>query len=459
MRIQFLGAAGTVTGSRIVFDHHHYRGMVDCGLFQGPKDLRLRNWSQQPLIDGIRSVLLTHAHIDHSGYLPKIVKDGFQGAICCTHPTKDLLPVMLFDAAKLQEEDARFANRTQYSNHNPALPLYNESDVRSTLSQVKSFDWSSWNVLQSGLGFRFLNAGHILGSSCLQLSFADNNQSQILTFSGDLGGEHGFLMPPPERILETDYLVIESTYGDRELERSNVMESLGVVVNRVIGRGGTLIIPAFSVGRTQDLLLLLHRLKKDKIVPNVPVYLDSPMSHSVTEIYLKHQNELRDGVSPYEVEEALSQAVCRPVLSADESMLLCMSTEPKIVISASGMLQGGRILHHLKMKLPDEKSGVLFVGYQSLGSKGRVLKDGTQTLRIHHKEVDVEAEIISIDGFSAHADSNELMRWMQNFKRSPKKVWINHGDPEASLRLLYRIQTELGWKAQVAELDQEYVCS
>jgi metallo-beta-lactamase family protein len=294
-----------------------------------------------------------------------------------------------------------------------------------------------------------------LGSGYVQLSYTNGKESKIITFSGDVGSSHNLVLRDREDISETDSLVIESTYGNRSLDRTHVGKSLAEIVNKVTSRGGTLIIPAFAVGRTQDLLLHFWQLKKSNQIPAVPIYLDSPMAHEVTSIYLRHPEELQRTEDLNEIEQALRSAVIRPVLSADESMLLCMSTEPKIVISASGMLQGGRILHHLKSKLPDEKSGVLFVGYQGAGTKGRLLKEGLKTIRIHHKAIDVEAEVFSVEGLSAHADSEELMGWLRHLRQPPQQTLINHGELDSSQALQFRIQTELGWSGvTIPEMKQ-----
>jgi metallo-beta-lactamase family protein len=448
MKLTFYGSAQTVTGSRILFDHHHYRGMVDCGLFQGPKDLRLKNWNFDREYLNLQSLILTHAHIDHSGFAPKLFREGYRKNIFCSQPTSDLLPIMWMDAAKLQEEDANYANKSRYSHHYPALPLFESKDAVGAKNLLTPLRWYEWRNLSNFLGFRFHRAGHILGAARIEMSFSsDEKGPQIITFSGDVGSYHSDLQRPPDPLLETDYLVLESTYGKRKLDRSQVRLQLKEAINKVLGREGTLIIPAFSVGRTQEIVYLIHQLKStNEINEDIPLYVDSPMSHEVTRIYLKNIAELKDSTLSPELSNSLAKIAFRPVLSSDESMLLCMSDEPKIVITASGMIQGGRILHHLKAKLPHAKNGVLFMGFQSAGTKGRILKEGTRTLRIHHQEIDVEADVISIDGLSAHADSDELIEWIRHCVRPPKKVFINHGEIDSAKFLQNRIQTELGWK-------------
>lgn len=457
MKIKFLGAAQTVTGSRTLLSFNHQKYLVDCGLFQGPKELRLRNW--EPVIEDPRSisgVLLTHAHIDHSGYLPRLVKDGFSGPVYCSQATADLCNIMLLDAAHLQEEDARFANETKYSHHEPALPLFDTDDAIAALSLLRPVKLHEWNNLFDGIGFKLMRAGHILGSTFVQVQFSKGNGSRLLTFSGDLGNGRSKVIKHPETLSETDYLVLESTYGDRAQPRTDPLEELEVIIKKVISRGGTLIIPAFTVGRTQELLYLVRELQEQSRIANVPVYLDSPMAQDATELYLQHPDELVMVERKGRLEAPFSPRGYTMVQSADDSMLLCMSDEPKIVITAAGMLTGGRVLHHLKAKLPDEKSAVLFVGFQAEGTKGRLLRHGLKSIRIHHKPIFVEAEVYTIDSLSAHADSEDIMKWLSAFKRPPEMIFLNHGEPMAAQALCYRIRNELQWSARVVKLDEEF---
>ncbi len=445
MKLTFWGAAETVTGSRILFEHNHFRGLVDCGLFQGPRPQRDMNWSDQPALMTADCVILTHVHIDHCGYLPRLFRQGFRKPIYCSRASADLLPIMLLDAAKLQEEDARFANRVKHSHYDPALPLFDEGDALKCIEQIRGVDWDHWAQLSPDVSFRFIRSGHILGSGYAQLGFKDGGQPQTLTFSGDIGGPSPLLLREPVAVTETDYLVVESTYGDRNINRESIDVAFAEIINKVIGRGGTLIIPSFAVGRTQDLVYLIAKLQREKKIGHVPLYLDSPMAHRVSEVYLKNLDEVKDGLGHDYIRDSLSESVQKPILTPDESMLLCMSTEPKIVISASGMLQGGRVLHHLSAKLPDPKSGVLFVGYQSAGTKGRLLRGGLLSIRIHHQEITVEAEIFALDGLSAHADSDELIRWCSTIKTAPKMTLVDHGEPPSITALKARIENELHW--------------
>ncbi len=449
MKLKFFGAAQTVTGSRIQFEHNHFIGLVDCGLFQGSRELRELNWIPQLELLKSDCVLITHAHIDHCGYLPRLYKQGYRKPIYCSKPTRDLLKVMLMDSAKLQEEDAKYANESKYSHHDPAFPLYTTQDAIGCLELVRSTDWNTWIPLTEAISFRLNPSGHILGSSYVQISYTNGNQSKILTFTGDIGSDRSQVLTGPEPLFETDTLVIESTYGNRSFKNENVESQFADIINEVCNRGGTLIIPAFAVGRTQDLLLILNRLKKKNLIGNIPFYLDSPMAQEVTSVYLKNLSELRKTADRSEVELALKTAFFNPVIHPEESRFLAQSTEPKIIISASGMIQGGRVLHHLKAKLPDSKSGVLFVGFQAHGTKGRLIKEGLNRIRIHHQLIPIQAQIYSIEGLSAHADSNELLALMQKLRKEPFKTIINHGELEASEALKFSIQTDLGWKSVI----------
>lgn len=456
MKIRFEGAAQTVTGSQTVVSHNNYSTLVDCGLYQGPKPLRLLNWEKPSYFSEIQSMVLTHAHIDHSGLLPRWAYWGWRGRVYCTHSTADLLSIMLPDSARLQEEDAHFANKTKHSRHDPALPLYTVRDAEAALDLLFPVSFDEWHEIAPSLSIRFLRAGHILGSAIVQISYTDLVQTKILTFSGDLGGGHSDLLWAPRNILESNELVLESTYGDRKVNSTDRELRLAEIINKVIHRGGTLVVPAFALGRTQDLLFSIYHLAKNKLIPDVPVYLDSPMANAVTKVYLKHLDELRFDLINNHIEESLSTNNFRGVEGPDDSMLLCMSEEPKIVLSASGMLQGGRVLHHLKAKLPDPKNGVLFVGFQGQGTKGRLLKEGITSLRIHHQEVSVEAEIFSLDGYSAHGDAEDLLAWLRSFKEKPSRVFLNHGEASSQSILADRIRNELNLKVDIPELHQEF---
>ncbi|MCE3009733.1 MAG: MBL fold metallo-hydrolase [Proteobacteria bacterium] len=456
LQLQFFGAAQTVTGSKTLLTYDGKKYLIDCGLFQGPKEIRQKNWEDSPELKNLSAIVLTHAHIDHSGYLPRMSSLGYTGPVYSTVGTYDLCKIMLIDAAYLQEEDARFANQKKYSSNSPALPLYTAKDAEKILQQFHSVPFYEWKQLAPNLSFRFLRAGHILGSAVLQISFMSPAGMKILTFTGDLGNSRSFILRDPDPVIESDFLVCESTYGDRVQPREDIFQQVSQIVSKVIGRGGTLIVPAFSVGRTQELLYIMSRLIRDGKIPSVPIYLDSPMAQTATDIYRKHAEELKSDIQDGYLQAHLTGVVFREIRDSDQSMLLCMSTEPKIVISAAGMLTGGRVLHHLKAKLPDEKSGVLFVGYQGVGTKGLLLKSGWKDIRIHQQKVSVEAEIFSIEQLSAHADADDLLKWVGAMKKRPGLTFINHGEKNASETLGYLFRTELEMKCIIAEENKVY---
>jgi metallo-beta-lactamase family protein len=381
MKITFLGAAQTVTGSRFLVEYHHKKFLVDCGLFQGPKELRTRNWEPFPEAASIDYLILTHAHIDHSGYIPKLVKEGFRGRILTSGATQELCSILLPDSGRLQEEDARFANMTKHSSHDPALPLYTEADALKSLEYFDACNCDEWKELVPGLSVRFLRAGHILGSSIVQLSLNVDQKQHLITFTGDLGNGRSFVLKDPLIIFETDTLVIESTYGDRVQPRTDPSEEFAKIIEQVLNRGGTLVIPAFALGRTQEIIYIIDHLEKMGRIPIYPVYLDSPMADSVTEVYSKLNGDIsleHAAGGGFNFTTSEFHVVGKP----DESMMLCLDQRPKIVISAAGMLTGGRVLHHLKAQLPRPESGVLFVGYQAEGTKGLLLKNGLRNIRI-----------------------------------------------------------------------------
>jgi metallo-beta-lactamase family protein len=457
MKIRFEGAAQTVTGSQTLIEHHSYMALVDCGLYQGAKANRLLNWEKPEHLNQVQAILITHAHIDHSGLVPRWARWGWKGKIFCTKPTADLLKIMLLDSARLQVEDAKFANLTKHSHYDPALPLYEEKDALAAIELLHTISYEEWHHLSPTLSFRFMRAGHILGSAILQISAQEPQSSKSIIFSGDLGGGNSDTLKDPVGGFEADALVLESTYGDRNVNADGRETRLAEVINKVIGRGGTLVIPAFALGRTQDLLLSIYELNQQKRIPNVPVFLDSPMANAVTAVYLKNLEELRLHSENRNIEACLSPSYFHTVESPDDSMLLCMSDDPKIVISASGMLQGGRVLHHLKHKLPNEKNGVLFVGYQGKETKGRLLVEGAPNIRIHHQELRVEAEIFTLEGYSAHGDSDDLLRWLGSFRKIPQQIFLNHGEIESQIVFQKKIEAKFKSKVEIPSLHQEFI--
>lgn len=447
MKITFLGGARTVTGSKYLMTIDSRKVLVDCGLYQGYKELRLRNWDKLPIDPkDIDAVILTHAHIDHSGYLPLLVKNGFTGNIYCTRGTRDLCAILLPDSGYLQEEDANRANKYGDSKHEPALPLYTMEDSVRALDQFVVCDFDAPLQLFNTLSFKFLPAGHIIGSSVVYLE----HDNKSILFTGDLGRPNHPVMKPPAIISKADYLIVESTYGDKLHDQSNPLDQLTEIIQQTVARGGSIIIPAFAVGRTQDLLYYLHMLKKEKRIPDVPVFLDSPMAQDASDLLCRYSGELR-------LEEALAKTICKIAKytkTSEESKAIDQSNGPIIVISASGMAEGGRILHHLKAFLPDDRSTILFTGYQAAGTRGDRLLRGEPKIKIHGTMVPVRAEIKSLSSMSAHADYQEMLSWLGNFKTPPQKVFITHGDQEATLALQDKIEKKFHWHCVVPEYLQ-----
>lgn len=443
MKIRFLGAVGTVTGSRSLLQADGARVLVDCGLFQGFKSLRERNWEPFPIDPrSLDAVVLTHAHLDHSGWLPALVRDGFRGPVYCTEPTRDLLGLLLPDSGRIHEEDARFANQHGTSRHTPAEPLYTEDDALRALDQLKAVPFHTPQEVAAGISALFVPAGHILGASTAQLT----HKGQRWVFSGDLGREDDLLMRPPEAPPEADALVLESTYGDRVRPRGvDPLDALAELIHVVAGRGGVLLVPAFAVGRAQALLWALRRLLDDGRIPALPVILDSPMAVSATDLFIKHHAYHR--LSPEDCAR-MAEGV-RFVREVEESKALRNVEGPHILISASGMLTGGRVLHHLARLGPNPRNAVALVGFQAPGTRGGDLVAGKRLLKLHGQEVPVEASVHNLEGYSAHADQVELIDWLRRLKSPPEALWLNHGEPAAAEALRRKIQDELGLRAMV----------
>lgn len=456
MKLRFLGAAKTVTGSRTLISYGNKRVLVDAGLFQGPKDSRNLNWYPNINVQKLDMILITHAHIDHSGLLPKLWKDGYRGPILCTEATRDLLEIMLLDSAHLQEEDAEFANRTGYSNHVPALPLYTTEDAEETLKLIRTIPLNKWVEIFPELSVCYNRAGHILGSAFIEMSYKDENQLKTITFSGDLGNGRSRVIRPPSTLTETDYLVIESTYGDRTQPREGVEGYLKEVINKVHSRGGILVIPAFTVGRTQEILYYLQKLEKEKAIPEIPTFVDSPMANSANKIYLRHREEHQLEIEGDKIVPPLCTQCFYGITSAADSIALVNKDDPMIVITASGMLTGGRVMHHLKKRLPNPKNAVLFTGYQAEGTKGALLQQGIKTLRIHHEEIEVNAEIFTLEGLSAHADYQDILDWLKNLVRKPTTLFINHGSIKSATALKEKIEKEFGFKVVIPDYMEEF---
>ncbi|HXU37541.1 MAG TPA: MBL fold metallo-hydrolase [Blastocatellia bacterium] len=456
--LQFLGAAETVTGSKYLLDVHGSRVLIDCGLFQGLKQLRSRNWDALPVDPAsITWTLLTHAHIDHSGYLPRLVRDGFTGPVYATTATADLLKILLPDSARLQEEDADYANRKGFSRHSPALPLYTEQDAARTLKQVHGVQYEEDVRLNKFIAARFIHAGHILGSSFIEVRITEPNSEPLkIVFSGDLGRYNEPILNDPAPEIEADYLLIESTYGNRLHDRTDPKERLAEIINATAQRGGKLIIPAFAVGRTQLLVYYIRELEDEGRIPVLPVAVDSPMGAQTTRLYLRHSEDHDLDMQRIRNlrKNPLATRNFSLVQGRNGSKALNSVQGPAIIISASGMATGGRVLHHLAQWLPDPASAVVFVGYQAVGTRGRRMQDGEREVRIHGQMVPVRAHVESMSSLSAHADSDEIMRWLRGFNRPPRKTFVVHGELDSAGALRDRIIKELGWEALIPTYRQ-----
>lgn len=447
-KLSFIGAADTVTGSRTLVTCRGKTWMIDCGLFQGPKALRDRNWHPfEPAPSSLDGIILTHAHLDHSGYLPRICRQGFRGKIIATQGTTDLCRVLLRDAAKLELESANYANKTKYSHHVPALPLFTEDDVDLALAKFESLPRRHWLDLGNGVSVRFLRAGHIIGASLVQLAVETPKGPTLVTFSGDLGNDRSYVVRAPEPLMESDVLVIESTYGDRLQPRTSGLDELATIVRKTAERGGVLVIPAFAVGRAQEVTYMLRLLEDQKQIPRVPVILDSPMAASAMEICIRHPEDQALDSAFHGSDEPFRPHLFDVATSTDESMMACMRDGPLIVISASGMLNGGRVLHHLRRRLPDPKNAVLFTGFQAEGTKGRFLQEDAGkvgNIRIFHQEIPVEAEIYTSHHLSSHADQADILDYIERMRRLPTRVFVNHGTPASQTALADKIKARFG---------------
>jgi metallo-beta-lactamase family protein len=456
--LQFLGAAGTVTGSKYLLEAGGERLMIDCGLFQGEKELRLRNWSPLPApASSINWVVLTHAHLDHTGYLPRLIKDGFRGQIHATPATVDLARLVLPDSGHLQEEDAEYANFKGYSKHKPALPLYTYEEAVKSLEALRPIDESKPLELSKHFSLKFYRAGHILGARSIEVTVRENGSTRKVLFSGDLGRYEQLIIREPAVPDGADYLLVESTYGDRLHPTDDYRERLAQIVERTAGHGGTVLIPSFAIGRTQELLYIIRSLMEAGAMHSVPVHVDSPMAIDVTEIYRKHHEDdnletaalERQGVRPFSPPDVHFDR------TREQSVALNNIRFPMIIISASGMATGGRVVHHLERCLPDHRNTILFVGFQGAGTRGRFIQSGAESVKMHGHQVSVRARIETIENLSAHGDYGEVLRWLGRFSRAPRKTFLVHGEPHAAESLKGKIAAQLRWDTTVAAYLQK----
>ena len=454
VNVKFLGGTGTVTGSRYLLSIGKFRVLFDCGLFQGLKELRLRNWDEFPIDpSSINAVVISHAHIDHTGYLPRLVKEGFSGPIYCTEPTADLMEIMLMDSAKLQEEEAAYAFSKGYSKHATPQPLYTSMDAQSVFPLIKKHTYGNRIRINNNVEIVFRDAGHLLGSAITEMYIQGETQNKKIVFSGDLGRSTDAMLNPPTQIDDADILFIESTYGNRSNPAVDPLEDLSKIVNEAMKSNGVLLIPAFAVGRTQVLLYYLHQLMKQDRIPDVPVYIDSPMAISVTYLFYKypeyHKVKFNSAVFADEMETNMLVFV----KNSRHSKTLNEIKSRAIIISSSGMMTGGRILHHLYHRLPNENDTVLISGYQAVGTRGRDLADGKPFIKIFGQPVPVKCKVANMSSLSGHADREELFAWMKNFKDKPKITFTIHGEGNELKEYAKAIREKMNWNV----IEPEYL--
>ncbi len=450
--LTFLGATGTVTGSKYLLEASGERLMIDCGLFQGHKELRLRNWNPLPVDpSSIHWLVLTHAHLDHTGYIPRLVKEGFRGEVWASSATVDLSHLVLPDSGHLQEEDARYANKKGFSKHKPALPLYTHDEALQSLELFRVVDEAKPLELSPHFELRFFRAGHILGARIVEVTVREKGKVVRVLFSGDVGRFPQLIIREPAIPDAADYLLCESTYGDRLHPRDDFQARLAQIIESTAERGGSVIIPSFAIGRTQELLYLFRMLIQENKLAELPIHVDSPMAIDATDLYRKHHED--HNLQTDEFESGGHKLFAQPNVhfdrSVEESKALNECRYPTIIISASGMATGGRVLHHLVRCLPDHRNTILFVGFQAPGTRGHTIQTGAELVKIHGQQVPVRAHVETVENLSAHADYSEIMGWLGKFPSAPTKTFITHGEPHAAMGLQGRIAQELGWKAEI----------
>lgn len=447
MKIYFLGAAGTVTGSKFVVEHNETRILIDCGLFQGLKPLRELNWQPLSVLPStIDFVLLTHGHLDHCGWLPKLVNDGFLGKIFCTSPTKQISQLILLDSAKIQEEEAERANKENYSKHNPAKPLYTVKDAEKVIPFFRVVDKDLEVKLTDDIYFKFFYASHIIGACSIELHIED----KILIFSGDIGQDDDVLLFPPMKPKKADFVFMESTYGNRLHPENDVMFELEQIINNTFQKGGNIVIPSFAVERAQTIMYLLWQLKEQKRIPDIPYVIDTPMGISVLDVFL--QNTKWHKLNPHQCEEMCSMFTM--ISSYKDTIEMIYNEKPKVVIAASGMITGGRVLSYLERYIIDEKNTVLLVGYQAEGTRGRKLLEGAKDIKFYGKYYPVNANIIMVEGLSAHGDQKDLINWLSDLEEKPQKVFLIHGENSAADELRIKINETYGFDCIVPFIEQ-----
>ncbi len=456
--LQFLGAAGTVTGSKYLLEAAGERLMIDCGLFQGEKELRLRNWNPLPVpASSIRWVVLTHAHLDHTGYIPRLVKEGFRGEVLGTAATVELARLVLPDSGHLQEEDAEYANFKGFSKHKPALPLYTYEEAVKSLEQFRAVDDSKPLELSEHFTLRFFRAGHILGARSIEVTVRENGRARKVLFSGDLGRYQQLIIREPVVPEGADVLLVESTYGDRLHPTDDFRARLVMIVETTAEHGGTVVIPAFAIGRTQELLYLFRELIASGKMHSVPIHVDSPMAIDVTDIYRRHHED--HNLETTAIEDHGGRPFSPPDVHFDrtrqESVALNNARYPMIVISASGMATGGRVVHHLERCLPDHRNTVLFVGFQGAGTRGKTIQSGAEFVKMYGHQVFVRSRVETIENLSAHADYGEILKWLERLPKPPQETFLVHGEPEAAASLKEKISQQLGWRVSVAQYLQK----
>ena len=470
--IQFLGAAGVVTGSKHLINtasdlsgKSGFQALIDCGLFQGQKEWRERNWQDAPVpAKQIDAVILTHAHLDHSGWIPRLVKQGFRGPIYATPPTIDLCSILLPDSGHLQEEDAGFYNKKKASKHSPALPLYTFDEAQECLQYFRPLEFDVVKQLSPELSFRYVRAAHILGSSMVEITLLTNGSTRRLLFTGDIGRVRNHTVAPgkvvhsgPTEGETADLMVMESTYGNRQHPTEDPKPALAAVIKQTVQRGGSVIVPAFAVERTQKLLFVLKEMMESSAIPKIPVYCDSPLAIKAVEIFLKHREEFSDETrelirkygSPLEWPGFTFASI------PEESKKINASSFPSVIVSSSGMATGGRILHHLAQRLPDPRNTVVFIGFQAPGTRGYTIMSGAHSVRIFGQDVPIRARVAVFEQFSDHADTSEMLEWLHTFRNKPEATYLVHGEPAASSQLRDAIKKELGWKVEAAEWMQK----